>query len=101
MRPPNYRSSDGEKHGMIVDASCGNCRYSRQVGELGTVCVSYFALVLLTRICDSWDGGEIRMLDPQDASITIRYLHDPSATPEEREIIARAELSDMCGGPEN
>jgi len=94
MEPPHYRSS-GKAPDMIIEPSCVNCRYSRQFGELGTVCMCYFALVLLGRICDSWDGGEVRMMDSRDASMTIGFFHDSSATPEEREIVARTELTDM------
>ncbi len=80
---------------MIMEASCANCRHSRQLGELGTVCMSYSALVLLTQVCDGWGGGEIRMPDPQNPSVTISFFHDSFATPEEREAIAKTELSDM------
>jgi hypothetical protein len=94
MVPPNYRASEKARE-MIIEPSCKNCRYSRQIGELGTVCILYFALVRLARICDSWDGGEIRIPDLLDDSAAIGYFHDSTATPEEREIVARAELSDM------
>jgi hypothetical protein len=101
MRPPNYRPSGGDKHGMLMEASCVNCRYSRQVGELGTVCTSYFALVLLTRVCDSWDGDEIKMLDPQDPTITIRYIHDPSVTLEEWKMVDATALLDTRSAEDN